>query len=132
MTRKPARTPRKQYVKRAVDRRVAEILDYDADDVATITEAFLGEVIALLANGAEVRLDGLGTIHVVAVETKTKLLTLMDRHSRKKHVVEIPRKYYVKVRKAARLRESLRAQHGRPKARRTDDGQVRRRRDRQQ
>lgn len=110
--------------KRVIDRRVAELLGQKVTTISAVTEAFLHEIVRALVDGDEVRLDGLGTMHILRAELpegKTTILTNAKKQdgSRDVAVVEVQRKYYVRFRKGLRLKEALWARHGRLTTRRT-------------
>jgi nucleoid DNA-binding protein len=105
-------------IKNALDGAVAELLGRKVSDVSAITSLFLHEVVRGLVEHGEVRLDGLGTLHVTCRSGKRASRTVLTsgyghRPGRKKSMlVRVERKYYVSFRKATRLREALWARFG--------------------
>lgn len=96
-----------------LDRRVADLLGKKSRDVSAITEALLHEVVKSLAEGDEVRLDGVGTMHIVkrvGPRAQTCVLTNGFGHKkgrRGKAVMTVSAKYYLSMRKGTRLRQAL-------------------------
>lgn len=98
--------------KHALDGRVAELLGKRVRDVSHITEAFLHEVVRALVESGEVRLDGLGTLHVNCRRGVVPSLALLKGTATSSRVVPVERKYHVNFRRSIRLKEALRARFG--------------------
>lgn len=100
--------------KSMLDQRVASLLGKKGRDVSSVTSAFIDAVVeALTEEDGDVRLDGLGTMHVVErTGVRQQVCTLTKGYGHKKGrrgttVVSVPSKYYLVLRKGTRLRDAL-------------------------